>query len=77
MVESLQRITLELLKAAGHVLVDLGVSVLFLGVGALLLLAVVTFLSAFITPVGILVSFLTVTTVTYLYLRMIQSDGSK
>jgi hypothetical protein len=75
--ESLQRIALELVRAVGHVLIDLGVSILFLGAGALLLLAVVTFLSAFITPVGILVGFVTVTTVTYLYIRLIQSEGSR
>ena len=72
MVESLHRIIIELLKATGQILIDLGLSVLFLGVGALLVLAVVAFLSAYITPVGILVGFIAVTAVTYLYFRVIQ-----
>ena len=72
MVELLHRITIELLKAAGHILVDLGVSVLLLGAGALLLLAIINLLSAYITPVGILAGFMAITPATYLYLKSLR-----
>ena len=77
MVELLHRITLELFKAAGHILVDLGLSVLLLGAGALLVLAIVSLLSAYITPVGILAGFMAITPITYLYLRSIRDQQSK
>ena len=77
MVEFLHRITLELLKAAGHILVDLGLSILLLGAGALLVLAIVSLLSAYITPVGILAGFMVITPITYLYIRSIRGQPSK
>ena len=77
MVELLHRIALELLKAAGHILVDLGLSVLLLGAGTLLVLATVSLLSAYITPVGILAGFLAITPITYLYLKSIRDQPSE
>lgn len=77
MFESLHRIALELLKAAGHILVELGLSVLLLGAGTLLVLATVSLLSAYITPVGILAGFMAITPITYLYVRSIRGQPSE
>ena len=71
MVKSLQSITLGLLKAAGNILVDVGLSILLLGIGGLPVLSAGHLLPVYITPTGVLVGFISLIFITYLYIQVI------